>query len=120
MVCDGLGPVRDFETFAFDGRWNRLTRFRVGPSTMGDSPSSRLAIDNLTLRRVAEPASVALVDAAMLGLLSASSQAPDAVRIRVLACVVLSGGNKALRRRRQRTDVAGHCAAVPHHPRSPR
>lgn len=67
MMCDGLGSLVDFETFAFDGGWNRLTSFRMQQLTQGDSPYSWLAIDNLQLRTVVEPSSLALAAIALLG-----------------------------------------------------
>jgi hypothetical protein len=64
MVCDGAGPLADFQTFTFDGQWNRLTAFSIVPDFAYANPG----LDNLVLRTVPEPATLALFTFGLAGL----------------------------------------------------
>jgi PEP-CTERM motif len=64
MVCDGAGPLADFQTFTFDGQWNRLTAFSIVPDFAYANPG----LDNLVLRAVPEPATLALFALGLAGL----------------------------------------------------
>ena len=63
-TADGAGPLIDFETFNFDGRWNRLTMFSVLASDMYLNPG----LDNLVLRTVPAPATLTLFGIGLAGL----------------------------------------------------
>lgn len=67
MICDDSGPLVDFETFSFDGQWNLLTAFSVQQLTLG-GPYSWLGIDNIDLRTVAAPGTLAVTGLGLLGL----------------------------------------------------
>jgi hypothetical protein len=64
MVCDGAGPLADFQTFTFDGQWNRLTAFSILPDFGYANPG----LDNLVLSTVPEPATLALLGLGLAGL----------------------------------------------------
>ena len=64
-ICDGSGPLVDFETFEFDGRWNRLTSLTI----QGDFADfyGGMGIDNIVLR-VPEPGTLALLGIGLAGM----------------------------------------------------
>lgn len=65
LICDGMGQANDFQTFAFDGRWNHLTAFSIVPDYAYANPG----LDNLVLRTVPEPATIVLVGIGIVGVL---------------------------------------------------
>lgn len=64
-IHDGDGALTDFETFSFDGQWNRLTMFSIESSHQYLNPG----LDNIVLRTVAEPNSLALVGLTIAALI---------------------------------------------------
>lgn len=63
-ISDGIGPLDDFETFTFDGRWNRLTMFSIVPYDTYLGPG----LDNLVIRTVPEPGTLALFGLGLAGM----------------------------------------------------
>lgn len=63
-ISDGIGPLDDFETFTFDGRWNRLTMFSIVPKASYLGPG----LDNLVIRTVPEPSTLALLGIGLFGM----------------------------------------------------
>jgi len=49
MVCDGAGPLADFQTFRFGQEWRQLTSLTIEQLTLRDTPESHVALDNLVL-----------------------------------------------------------------------
>jgi hypothetical protein len=68
MVCDGMGPKVDFETFEFDSHWSRLTMLTIAQLTAADTPFSYVGLDNLVLSTVSEPNSLALLSLVFAGV----------------------------------------------------
>jgi hypothetical protein len=63
-IADGDGPLSDFETFTFDGRWNHLTMFSIISSHEYLNPG----LDNLVLRTVPEPSTLVLLSLGLAAL----------------------------------------------------
>lgn len=62
-VADGVGSLNDFQTFTFDGAWNRLDMFSlVGFYWLNPG------LDNLVVRTVPEPSGLVLLGLGILGM----------------------------------------------------
>ena len=56
-ISDGMGTLVDFETFTFDDQWSQLSMFSI----VSDHPYLNPGLDNLVIKTVPEPGTLALL-----------------------------------------------------------